>query len=199
MLDYSTALKAENIPPPLVTINTRMVIVRHGCQQSHWFSVYKGRKRLATIKPDHMLEIFEELWGNYFQATVRWSCSDQLDTFHIKLKPNAFGFQDLCLTVPVSGDRKYSVDVSISDIQSFTKDAISCILFNPYQETEIIGYLINNSELNITAIETLNPLELPEYRMAVDYYIGDFPESYKKARLLTHEQRVLDIFTACGL
>lgn len=200
MLDLQVGVKPEDIPMPLINIKNNLVIVRHGCNESLWFSLYKGRKRLALLKPDEMLSVLTELWDNLFLASVRWSLSDICDNYNIGLKPNNYNIQDIFLTVPLASDGNFRTEVRICDLHEsgYTK-VISCFTLDNWRELELIAHIINSPHLNVTDINDINDFELSEYRGAVDFYAPDFPESYKKARPLTHRQRVQDIFTACEL
>lgn len=199
MTEYKDTFSSEDIPNPLIDIKNRLIMVRHGCDESCWFSVYKGRKRLAKYSPDELYQLMCDLFDNHFHASIRWTSTNVIEKYALSIAQNDAGNPDLALKITFAQGSSLTTDVRVCNIRSVVGYPVGCLIFDGSTEYILLNAILNAKVVNIYDIESFSDWEIAGYRKSVDHYAFNFAESYKNKRLLTHRQRVIDIFTAYEL
>jgi len=194
MFESNRNIKVEDIPEPFVYCEKQMIIVREGIKGYLHFPIYKGKSRLAVLTPDEMLKLTTELWGNHFTAFLRWTDLDCSNIYVVSLTPNSEGINDLTLHVTVSSMGSYTVKVPICQLEPYFIEAVRGFTLQPFNENEVLGYLIDNNLLNPVDIFSISDYAMERYRNMVDCSTSKYPDRYKAQHPLTAKMRVRDIF-----
>ena len=171
-----------------------MIIVRDGIKGALWFSIYKGKSCLAILKPDEMLEMVTEIWDNMFTACLRWTEYDCANFYTVSLTPNSEGINDLTLHIDVSGMGGYKAKVPICQLEPSFREAVRGFTLQPFDENEVLGYLINNDLIKPVDIFSIHEFNMKGYRAMVDCCSTKYPESYGVKHCIPDHVRIREIF-----